>query len=165
MKYQEQPDCHTVEEWMQHIKNIDAEKLYKQVDSLMARYAEYEKEFEVDDEELSIFYQGKRKMCSELLGIIDSLQQEQPEDGLEEEITRYLREECSSDDEPSVSEIARHFAEWGEKNAYKAIMKKADEVRDKRFDTDYEVKIEPAAGFDWGCVNIYHEGLNTRKED
>jgi len=77
MKYQEQPDCHTVEEWMQHIKNIDAEKLYKQVDSLMARYAKYEKEFEVDDEELSMFYQGKRKMCSDLLGIIDSLQQEQ----------------------------------------------------------------------------------------
>lgn len=58
-------------------KYIDADKLYKQVDSLMARYAEYEKKFEVDDEELSIFYQGKRKMCSELLGIIDSLQQEQ----------------------------------------------------------------------------------------
>ena len=61
-----------------NMKYMDAEKLYKQVDSLMARYAEYEKEFEVDDEELSIFYQGKRKMCSELLGIIDSLQQEQP---------------------------------------------------------------------------------------
>lgn len=49
-------------------------------------------------------------------------------------------------------------AEWGEKNAYKAIMKKADEVHDKRFDTDYEVKIEPAAGFDLGCVNVYREG-------
>lgn len=54
--------------------------------------------------------------------------------------------------------VARHFAEWGEKNAYKAIMKKADEVRDKRFDTDYEIKIEPAAGFDLGCVNVYSEG-------
>ena len=49
-------------------------------------------------------------------------------------------------------------AEWGEKNAYKAIMKKADGVRDKRFDADYEVKIEPAAGFDLGCVNVYREG-------
>lgn len=38
---------------------------------------------------------------------------EQPVDGLEEEIARYLREECSSDDEPSISDIARHFAEWG----------------------------------------------------
>lgn len=62
------------------MKYIDAEKLYKQVDSLMARYAEYEKEFEVDDEELSIFYQGKSKMCGELLSLIDSLQQEQPEE-------------------------------------------------------------------------------------
>ena len=49
-------------------------------------------------------------------------------------------------------------AKWGEKNAYKTIIKKADEVRDKRFDTDYEVKFEPAAGFDLGCVNVYHEG-------
>lgn len=59
------------------MKYIDAEKLYKQVDSLMARYAKNEEEFEVDDEELSIFYQGKRKMCSEVLKIIDFLQQEQ----------------------------------------------------------------------------------------
>ena len=58
-------------------KYIDAEKLYKQVDSLMARYAKNEEEFEVDDEELSIFYQGKSKMCSEVLKIIDFLQQEQ----------------------------------------------------------------------------------------
>lgn len=59
-------------------KYIDAEKLYKQVDSLMAHYAKAEKEVEIDDEELSIFYQGKRKMCSELLGIIDSHRHEQP---------------------------------------------------------------------------------------
>lgn len=31
---------------------------------------------------------------------------------LEKEIQRYLREECSSDDEPSIGEIARHFANW-----------------------------------------------------
>lgn len=46
-----------------------------------------------------------------------SLQQEQSEvdleKELEEEIARYLREECSADDEPSISDIARHFAEWG----------------------------------------------------
>jgi hypothetical protein len=40
-------------------------------------------------------------------------QSEQPVEGLEDEIKRYLHEECSGDDEPSVSEIARHFAEWG----------------------------------------------------
>lgn len=37
---------------------------------------------------------------------------EGPDKSLEEEIQRYLREECSGDDEPTVSEIARHFAEW-----------------------------------------------------
>ena len=36
---------------------------------------------------------------------------------LEEEISRYLREECSDDDEPSISEIARHFAQWGAEHA------------------------------------------------
>lgn len=33
------------------------------------------------------------------------------------EIRRYLREECSSDDEPATSETARHFAEWGAEHA------------------------------------------------
>ena len=33
-------------------------------------------------------------------------------------------------------------AKWGEKNAYKAIMKKADEVRDKMYDIDYDIKIQ-----------------------
>ena len=35
------------------------------------------------------------------------------QEGLEEEISRYLREECSDDDEPSISDTARHFAQWG----------------------------------------------------
>lgn len=60
------------------MKCIDAEKLYKKVDSLMAQYAILEEENEIDDEELSIFYQGKKKMCSQILNLIDSLQQEQP---------------------------------------------------------------------------------------
>lgn len=40
------------------------------------------------------------------------LQQEQPID-LEKEIQRYLCEECSSDDEPTIVEIASHFYELG----------------------------------------------------
>ena len=32
---------------------------------------------------------------------------------LEEEINRYLHEECSDDDEPGIHEIAEHFAQWG----------------------------------------------------
>lgn len=58
------------------MKYIDAEKLYKQVDERMAHFAKAEKEAEPDTEDLSIFYEGKKKMCSELLDIISSLQQE-----------------------------------------------------------------------------------------
>ena len=61
------------------MKYIDTEKLYKQVDELMAHFAKLEKEAEPDTEDLSIFYEGKKEMCSELLGIIVSLQYEQPE--------------------------------------------------------------------------------------
>lgn len=94
-------------------------------------------------------------------------EEKQSVEGLEEEIGKWMVEDCGpSDFNPyadhwcvdDIQRTARHFAEWGEKNAYKVIMKKADEVRDKMFDTDYEVKIEPAAGFDFGCVNVYHEG-------
>lgn len=58
------------------------------------------------------YWYGKVVLCDELLAFIDSIP-EQPVNGLEEEIARYLRDECSSDDEPSISDIARHFAEWG----------------------------------------------------
>lgn len=70
-------------------KYIDAEKLYKQVDELMARFAKLEKEAEPDTEDLSIFYQGKKEMCSELLSIIDSLQQEQ--ESVAERFARIVR--------------------------------------------------------------------------
>ena len=43
--------------------------------------------------------------------------QEQPKVDLEKEIRRYLHEECSGDDEPTVSEIARHFCEFGLRKA------------------------------------------------
>lgn len=71
------------------MKYIDAEKLYKQVDELMARFAKLEKEAEPDTEDLSIFYQGKKEMCSELLNIINSLQQEQ--ESVAERFARIVR--------------------------------------------------------------------------
>lgn len=37
---------------------------------------------------------------------------EEPDKNLEAEIQWYLREKCSGDDEPTVSEIARYFAKW-----------------------------------------------------
>lgn len=123
--------------------------------------AEIEKRLQENADKALLFgatFAGRTAEDNEIVNLIDSLQQEQPVDGLEEEIKRYGKEEMPVVLESDLNNIARHFAEWGEKNAYKAIMKKADEVRDKRFDTDYEVKIEPAAGFDWDCVNVYHEG-------
>ena len=45
--------------------------------------------------------------------IIKKLQKKQPVGELEEEIQRYLCEECSSDDEPTITEIATHFYELG----------------------------------------------------
>ena len=114
-------------------KYIDAEKLYKQIDSLMAQYAKLEKEYEPDDEELSIFYQGKTKMCSQMLRIIDSLQQEQtltdcnelqePEVDLEKEVEKYFQglwpgmetaEQCNTDmhfTPPAIMRLAKHFYE------------------------------------------------------
>ncbi len=50
-------------------------------------------------------------VLEDLLSFLDTLEEE-PDKSLEEEIRRYLREECSSDDEPTTEETARHFAEW-----------------------------------------------------
>ena len=60
-------------------KYIDADKLYKKIDEQMAKFAKLEKETESDDMDLtsSIYYGGKRKMCSDILTLIDSLHQEQ----------------------------------------------------------------------------------------
>jgi len=65
---------------------------------------------------------------------LSTLESEKPmQEGLEEEISRYLRVECSSDDEPSVSEIARHFAKWGAEHAREHMMKEAVEGEVKDF--------------------------------
>ena len=61
---------------------------------------------------------------------LDTLESEKPinQEGLEEEINRYLREECSDDDEPGIHEIAEHFAEWG----YLRAAEKFDEIEYNR---------------------------------
>ena len=98
-------------------KYIDAEKLYTKVDALMVHYAEVEEEMK-DDVGLSIYYQGKRKMCSEIIDIITSLQQEQPEVDLEKEWEEFedWMESYNQSDYPTCYEpkqIARHFYELG----------------------------------------------------
>lgn len=52
------------------------------------------------------------KVCKDYTFSTLKAEQEPVSEDLEEEVKRYLCEECSGDDEPTVSEIARHFAEW-----------------------------------------------------
>ena len=49
----------------------------------------------------------------QILRFLSTLESEKPMDGLEDEIKRYLREECSDDDEPGIHELAEHFSQWG----------------------------------------------------
>ena len=98
-------------------KYINAEILYREVDRLMAHYATAEKEME-DDVELSIFYQGKRKMCSEIINHITALQQEQPEVDLEKEYKTWWNSIADKINiehmmEWYMHETARHFYELG----------------------------------------------------
>jgi hypothetical protein len=72
------------------MKYIDAEKIYKQVDGLLAHFVELRDKINPCDKYLSSFYQGKAKMCCQLLDIINSLQQEQSDVNLEEEIDMYV---------------------------------------------------------------------------
>ena len=104
--------------------NIDAEKLYAKVDALMAHYAKAEKDVE-DDAELSIFYQGKRKMCSEIINLITSLQHEQSSlpDNLDEAAEKYEDwvESYSQSDFPTCVSFRQAFkagAEWMVRNGY-----------------------------------------------
>lgn len=72
-------------------KYIDTEKFYKKVDELMSHYAKVEKDVK-NDIWLSLSYRAKVKMCSEIIDIITSLQQEQPEVDLEKEVNRWKDE-------------------------------------------------------------------------
>ena len=92
-------------------KYIDAEKLYAKVDALMAHYAKAEEEME-DDVELSIFYQGKRKMCSEVINLIDSLQQEQPEVDLEEAAEKFAHLYDNGTCDGIAQDCFKAGAEW-----------------------------------------------------
>lgn len=86
------------------MKYIDVDLLLKEIE----KKSHEEQGFSSEDSEY-----GYRSCARDLLAFINSLQQEQPEVDLEKEIQRYLCEECSSDDEPTITEIARHFYEFG----------------------------------------------------
>ena len=80
------------------MKYIDAEKLYEKVDALLGQYAKAENKMK-DDVELSLFYHGKMQMCSDILDIIESLQQEQAEVDLEKEVKSYIKDSFTITDE------------------------------------------------------------------
>ena len=86
------------------MKYIDVDLLLKEIE----KKSHEEQGFSSEDSEY-----GYRSCARDLLAFINSLQQEQSEVDLEKEIQRYLCEECSSDDEPTIAEIARHFYELG----------------------------------------------------
>jgi len=100
-------------------------KIRAEIERLKEMYLVRQDEFKVDDTDLSIFYEGKAKMCGEMLAFIDSLP-EQPVDGLEEEIQRYfdgwgeigdgdsiVTKNCDYIGLKDLPKIARHFAKWG----------------------------------------------------
>ena len=77
------------------MKYIDAEKLYKKVDELMAYYAKSEEDMDAEGyTDFATYYQGKRTICSEVLDIITSLQQEQP--SLPSNLDEAAKDYCNS---------------------------------------------------------------------
>jgi hypothetical protein len=81
---------------------------------------------------------------------MDEVRGREPEKpmNLEGEINRYLREECSDDDEPGIHEIAEHFAKWG----YLRAAEKYDEIEYNRQRAEDSVPndLEEAA---WGYAS------------
>ena len=95
------------------MKYIDAEKLR----SVLQNTINSMKEKDAKGERYDAFLNGKLSICEELLGCIDSLQQEQPEVDLEKEIERIIKSEDRfmkfQVKEQLIKYVARHFAEWG----------------------------------------------------
>lgn len=58
---------------------------------------------------------------NDLLSFLDTLEEEKPmnQEGLEEEIKRYGKEEMPVVLESDLNDIARHFAEWGKEQGYR----------------------------------------------
>lgn len=100
------------------MKYVDTEKLKAEIEK-RAKFHNDAMKACIGLNSIAITHSAGWKEDTELLTIIDSLQQEQPEVNLEKEIQRYLCEECSSDDEPTIAEIARHFYELGKKGGNK----------------------------------------------
>ena len=74
--------------------------------------AEIERRYKEFDGKTGDIATASRLAYLDVLSFLSTLESEKPMN-LEEEINRYLHEECSDDDEPGIHEIAEHFAQWG----------------------------------------------------
>lgn len=115
---QEQPDCHTVEEWMQHIKNSDP--LTKDIFS--------KGPYDVLYDALNYPYQYCYDAIKEFGELcfqtgVNSAKQEQPEVDLDKLINDFLLNNSEflieSDSKTVVQKLAHHFYELGKLNARK----------------------------------------------
>ena len=95
-----------------------------------------------------------------LLRFLSTLESEKPTD-LEEEINRYLHEECSDDDEPGIHEIAEHFAEWG----YLRAAEKYNEIEYNRQRAEESVPndLEEAAENPYVLNNVSHAAFEYER--
>ena len=98
------------------MKYIDAEKLKKEIENLKIDFIKFHTGI---DPELVKSYLGYRSYDN-VLSLIDSLQQEQPEADLDREIT-HIWGKCAAEPKDQIAclhiesfiEIARHFYELG----------------------------------------------------
>ena len=93
----------------------------------MGKYIDAGKlKYEIERRNLSDHYMTTERYEEELYEIIDSLEEEQPVEGLEEEIERFENgmETYNQADYPTsytTRDIARHFAEWQKKQDQETI--------------------------------------------
>ena len=137
------------------MKYIDAEKLR----SMLQNTINSMKEKDAKGERYDAFLNGKLSICEELLGCIDSLQQEQPEVDLEKfdkDVTEIWCR-CAAEPNDSITcfhietfnEVARHFYELGQRTKYQQDRAEFAELKAKEWQN----------GYDEG----YMKGLNARK--
>ena len=100
------------------MKYIDADKLLAEIERLTNQKKEKLKRFSDEDYTCSVASSINCKLCGneEVLSIITSLQQEQPEVDLDREIIKYkvpFADEREYLNETTLDTIARHFFELG----------------------------------------------------
>ena len=94
------------------MKYIDADKLISEIERRKGFYERTYERLHRDDLESSTSY-AIASALDELLSLIASLQQEQPEVDLEKEIARFALNGGTGDNTPTIGETAHHFYELG----------------------------------------------------